>query len=499
VLVTDLQLGAKLDALGEFEWPSDVELEVRAVADDAPNALLQRLGDPTDAPPAGRAPPLRVRVSNDPRATRETFGLTWVDALGGTVESALPAYVPPGENRTLLVPKPADASKAVALRLEGDAREFDNFVYVAPPPKTGAKVVFIGKDALEDPVGLLYYLDRACQNGPRQDASVVVRRPDEPLAWSPADSPALVVLAAETSPSNLAELKAYLARGGVVLAVTSIGRSETIAELAGSAPFEATEPQGKDLLLREIAFDHPLFSPLAGAQFNDFTKIHFWKHRRISPTALGEPSRVLARFEDGDPAMVERTLDRGRLIVVTSGWSPADSQLARSSKFVPLVSSLIDLGGDPPDDPSLHTVNSRIPLPRARDAAAGCVVRKPDGTQQKLDPDARAFEGSDQPGVYSAEGGGNRFTFAVNLDPSEGNTAPIALETLEQLGCRLTSVERRAVDREHLRQLQNAELEGRQKLWRWLVLATVGVLIIETLAAARPGSVRAARLEGASP
>ena len=40
-------------------------------------------------------------------------------------------------------------------------------------------------------------------------------------------------------------------------------------------------------MLGEIKFDHPLFAPLAGAQFNDFTKIRFWKHRVIKPESLG--------------------------------------------------------------------------------------------------------------------------------------------------------------------------------------------------------------------
>ena len=39
--------------------------------------------------------------------------------------------------------------------------------------------------------------------------------------------------------------------------------------------------------------------------------------------------------------------------------------------------------------------------------------------------------------------------------------------------------------------MHNAELEGRQKLWRWLILATIGVLIVET--GWRAGSSASAR------
>ncbi len=115
-------------------------------------------------------------------------------------------------------------------------------------------------------------------------------------------------------------------------------------------------------MLGEIAFDHPLFAPLAGPQFNDFTKIRFWKHRRIDPKALGE-SRVLARFEGGDPAVVEKPLGKGRLVVLASGWNPVDSQLARSSKFVPLMAALLEGRTPPPVELASHTVLDRVPLP----------------------------------------------------------------------------------------------------------------------------------------
>ena len=66
------------------------------------------------------------------------------------------------------------------------------------------------------------------------------------------------------------------------------------------------------------------------------------------------------------------------------------------------------------------------------------------------------------------------------------------METLEQFGCRLANPTRTRVDREHIRQLHNAELEGRQKLWRWLILAAIGVLIVETGLAGRVKRVRPA-------
>ena len=81
VLVSDLQQGSHLEALGDFEWPTDVELELKTVADNGPNAGVQKLADAAEAGPPEEAadPPLRVRVSNDPGSRRENFQLAWVD------------------------------------------------------------------------------------------------------------------------------------------------------------------------------------------------------------------------------------------------------------------------------------------------------------------------------------------------------------------------------------------------------------------------------------
>ena len=79
-------------------------------------------------------------------------------------------------------------------------------------------------------------------------------------------------------------------------------------------------------MLGEIAFDHPLFAPLAGAQFNDFTKIRFWKHRKLDPASLGD-ARVLARFEGGDPALSRRRSARGG----SSSWPAAGARSTASS------------------------------------------------------------------------------------------------------------------------------------------------------------------------
>ena len=136
----------------------------------------------------------------------------------------------------------------------------------------------------------------------------------------------------------------------------------------------------------------------AGAQFNDFTKIRFWKHRRIDSNSLGEV-RVLARFEGGDPAVVEKPVGKGRLVVLASGWNPVDSQLARSSKFVPLMAALLEGRTPPPVELASLTVLDRVPLT----GTDKVTIRKPDGSTVTPEPGAGFFTETDQPGVYTVD------------------------------------------------------------------------------------------------
>ena len=498
VLVSDLQGSSRLDTLGDFEWPTDVVLSLMAVAEGGSNATLERLADSNDSPGSSTpseadADSVRVRVANDPGSKRESFRLAWVGPRGEAIGPPVAAYVPPGESRVVRVPRPARPS--TALRLAGDDHPFDDTIHFAAEAKREeATVLFVGPDKPDDPSGLLYYLLRVFDDDPRRPVRVVARKPDEPPVAN--EGKAALAVVAPTGPvpgSTLAALEEMIRGGGTVLYLAGPAESAAgLASLAGSGPLTlADSPAGRDALLGEVAFDHPLFASLAGPQFNDFTKIHFWKHRRLDPKALGD-ARVLARFDDGDPAVLEKPIGQGRLVALTSGWAPADSQLARSSKFVPLMAALLDGRRPRPLGAGAYIVGDRVAMPPASEGRPTRMIRKPDGTTATVAAGETYFASTDEPGVYSVEGAGS---FAVNLDPAEGRVAPLAVERLEQLGVRMATAGPGPADRERIRQMQNAELEGRQKLWRWPILAAIVTLIVETWLAASRGRARPTRAE----
>ena len=103
VLVSDLAQGSRLDALGDFEWPSDVELDLKTVADTVPTRGFERLAD---LPRRSRRPTKsrRVRVVNDPGSALRKFELAGSTKKERQSPSRSNVYVPPGESRVVRVP-----------------------------------------------------------------------------------------------------------------------------------------------------------------------------------------------------------------------------------------------------------------------------------------------------------------------------------------------------------------------------------------------------------
>jgi len=239
-------------------------------------------------------------------------------------------------------------------------------------------------------------------------------------------------------------------------------------------------------MLADIDFRHPLFAPFADPRFNDFTRIHFWKYRRLDASSIPQ-ARAIAKFDSGDPALLEIPVGKGRLLVLTSGWHPADSQLALSTKFVPLLYALLDTAGGRPAGPAQFHVGDIVPLaPLVGNSDVTWILRSPDDSESKLSPGQTNFPGTAMPGIYALSSGQATKRFAVNLDPSESRTSPLPPDELERLGA---PVSRAAapMTREAARKvrLQNAELENRQKLWRLVLIATLAVLLFETWMAGR--------------
>lgn len=524
VVISDFQSGSRIEALQSFEWPERVPVVTREVSVANPtnahaHLLPNEEGDEsTDA---------RVRVVNAADSSSDQFFVAWQsdtvprpsgsgpsapstkplpDGRGteGRRDSSVAVYVPAGQSRVIRLPRGDEHLLADRIVLRGDEQDFDNTFFVVPPRKLEATLLYAGQDAHEDPEGLQLYLRLAVANDSLRQVHVQPLEDAKALSLPVNLAPSMVVVSQMLSPELLAAVKSFVEKGGLLLLVpkdddaaalfsfledvdagthTAATTDETESGRAAEPLATKDSRSEKYLLLGDIDFTHPLFAPFASPRYNDFTKIHFWKHR---PVTLKTPAttRIVARFDNGDPMLLEKSVGQGRVLALTSGWHPADSQLALSSKFVPLIGALLDLACGGTEIADSVVIHQPVTL-QATPASDAIVVRTPDGQEKSLAAGLATFSETDRPGIYRAKIGSTETRFAVNLPPSESNTTPLDLEQLEQRGVRfgadLTRTER--IDRE--RQQRDTELENRQKVWRWLIVVALAVLMLETWWAGR--------------
>jgi len=487
VLVSDLQEGCRLDGLQNYEWPKGVSILLEPLHPVyASNAGLQLVVSPEESRP-NDGPTTRVRVNNASTSKREQFKIGWALPDGRTFAGRpVDLYVPAGQSRTSLVPAPPNGISLERIILQGDEDDFDNTVFVVPPEQARLTVLYCGNESESDSRGALYFIKRAFQETRRQAVDVLVRPEKQPLLPAEIQQASLFIATAGISEERSRLVHEQVSAGKTLL--LSLGNKETALTLArflGMSQIATDEANpSRPAMLAEIDFKHPLFAPFADPRFSDFTKIHFWKYRRFDAATIPN-ARVLAKFDGGDPAVVEAPVGKGRVIILASGWGSEDSQLALSTKFVPLLYSMLEQSGTPPPLPAQLFVGDPLPLASLAGADhSALTIKNPDSLNLKLSASETNFTSTLTPGIYRLEEPPKRF--AVNLDASESRTVPLSVDELERRG---VSISHRlpAIVQESQRpvRLQNAELESRQKLWRILLIAGLAMLLLETWLAGR--------------
>ena len=557
VLISDVQSGSRIAGLQAVEWPKRVDVEIIGLAHAATNAGLHPLEvreDAADAEAGAMRP--RVLVTNAADSESESFTLRWKvqpsltptppDLVPQAGDSKVEAYVPAGKTRVVRVP-PLPPGDVAELILTGDKESFDNTLWFVPRTREQVRVLHLSDEKAEDPQSLRYFLERACSAIPGgRSVAVETVDPHSAEIRTPTarelDDVAMIVVTGdrELPPAWNEVVAARLDAGIVVAAVVSTAASNPWRKLLPKELAEAdrlrideAETSQEYALLSTIDLRHPLFAPFNDPRYSDFSKIRFWRHRRIAldETALKQV-QVPARFDSGDPAIVEIPRGAGRIVLFASGWQPRESQLGVSSKFVPLASMLVELGwrkpppalafetgqaidlqqlsgavssplaeerGRRPDEGPTTTSMKLLatpspsppaPLPQGerRVSVAGpWTIFTPTTREVTVAADVPQFVLADGPGIYEVRSSVGLQRIAANVPADESKTAPLGNEALETLGVRLAKADAAPMPAtiEEKRSLQFLEMEARQQLWRWCLAVALGVVIVETWYAGR--------------
>lgn len=489
IVVTDFQEGSRLDGLRSSAWPDGVRLELQLIKPSQPGNRGLSLAEDQKS---GR---IRVRVTASGDAPAEACTLQPFDEQGKPAGQPLPLDLAPGQRRTVTLPDGAEDQPRIAgVELIGDPHPFDNVVDLPIQQQETHRILHVGSTDANDEESMRYYLQRVVDGQEAQPLELLDLLQPDGIAVPPPTGSKLVILT-DTVPNSLTTpLKQILDEGGVIMAaVKSVEMAASLNSLL-PAGLQWTEADVADYaILTAPDLDSQLLAPFADARFSDFSSIRFWHYRQLQDLPADDSTRVLARFDSGSPAILEiRTAGRGRVFLLASGWNPQDSQLALSSRFPPLLLQLVQLAFPTQAASQLHDVGSTLNVSELTRAKQWQLLR-PDGKTacDQSTTDTRILLNEPGRWVLSEETseGPKVSSLLVTVAASESRTEPLPEGQLQALGMAPDVAVVRSDKLNSNRpgnktELDAQELESQQKYWRYLLLAGMACLLLESIVAA---------------
>jgi hypothetical protein len=403
----------------------------------------------------------------------------------------------------------AEANVRGAIRAGSDALAADNSFYFVLSPSRPVSVLIL--QAADAGASQSLYLTTALDLSKAPPFTVDVASASR-LTPGQFDGRSVVVLndASPLSAASLDALRRFVERGGGLFII--LGARSPLPAVSPLLPGAIGNPIDRMSFrggtLGYLNYSHPIFDSFKEPREASFANMRFLRYRSLVP---GPDDHVLARYDDGATAMVERRVGSGRVIAFTSTMNDDWNDYPKHGMFVPVVHEVVKYLAQYSEPEAWHTVGRMLDISapiaaivREGQAAStagaaqgsAAVVVAPSGRQVTLGGrGATSLELAEQ-GIYSVRlpGQGDRrpFVAAVNLDPAESDLA--ALSPVDFLasatGRDAVAPSGEAFDRV---QLTPQDLERRQSIWWYLLVIGLAVLLGESVLSNRLSRAGAAR------
>ncbi len=379
----------------------------------------------------------------------------------------------------------ADRNVRATVRLANDALAADNVFHFVVSPEDPVDVVIGERTGSGRNTSLYLTRAAAVSESPRIEAKV---RPADSLSNEDLAAASVVILNDAPIAQTTAErLQTFVQRGGGLFVVA--GEKATwpsIADILPGVPGAAVDrSRGAAARLGALEYGHPLFEVFRGPRTGDFASARFYGYRAVTPVPN---STTLARFDDGQPALLERRVGTGRVLMWTSTLDTTWTDLALKPVFVPFVHRAVRYLGAYREPKPWRTVGDVVD-PGLQAPAKGSDVSRvaltPAGTRISLDGDGPEVLELAEQGFYEFRAQGRDadapVVVASNVDLSESDLTPldpqeIAAAALGRAGGDAAGPLAPPTD--------DAQ-ESAQRVWWYLLFAGLLLLGAETIVANR--------------
>ena len=368
------------------------------------------------------------------------------------------------------------------IRLADDRLVRDNaFHFVVSPPQR-VKVVIVERPGISRAASL--YLSRALSLGEAPAFDVTVRQMDALSAEDIAGAGVIVLNDVPVAEALAARLAAFVKRGGGLFAAfgeraTWPASAEAIMPGIPGATTDRT--RGTPGRIGAIEYGHPIFESFRAPRSGDYSSARFYNYRAVE---AGTDVQVLARYDDGAPALLEKRVEAGRVIAWTSTLDVTWNDLALKPVFLPFIHKVGATLGAFTQRRASMTVGDVLPVvaPGSNRTQGAPVVVGPGGQRAELDAKSSVVELRDQ-GFYelrASERDPEPVVVASNVDLSESDMAPI---DPQEVTAGATGLAGGAAAAGSNATVTNEERERSQRVWWYLLFAGLLLLTGETLLA----------------
>lgn len=478
VVVTDLQRTG-LEGLAGLELPP--ELNVRAVPvvpARRPDAALA--GAEVQRVPDGDRSRLlvtaRVTLRDRPGGSRGRLSLMVNGRVATTREVALPAD---GAVSVAFEGVPLPQGRATAtVFLEPDALPGNDSLRFVVPAEEALRVLLVAAAAALPEETL--FLERALGIG-RAPSFAVERRSAGSLDARALRGAAVVLLFDSPVPGGAA-LDGWIRDGGGLIVAAGrrlSSRSGGSALLPGTVRGAVERINDRGGAFGEVSLDHPVFTPFREGGAAALGAARFLRYARITADSGAE---ILARFDDGNPALLERAAGAGRVLLLAAPLDAVSGDFPLQPAFLPFLRRLAlhAVGYEP--SPLWRTTGETAFAPRSLGnpvvaTPTGALVRPAgdSGARPVALPDAGFYD------VYEGRAAGEPALVLAANPPTAESDLTVADPRELLLGVRRSDsarVERTGPE-------APADREGRQRLWRLLLAAAGLLLVVEAFVANR--------------
>ena len=285
--------------------------------------------------------------------------------------------------------------------------------------------------------------------------------------------------------SALADTLSKFVNGGGQLIVSTGPRTQAEsfnASLQQVSPAVLREPMqtkaGESVAITEVKFDHPIFEVFQESGRLASANVIGYFRSEPKPNAA-----VLARFEDGSPALVESRTGKGRVLLFTSSLGPSWNDLPLTPLYLPFIHQMVRYAGTR-EEKAWYELGQTFTVGKRQEAAPPA-VDAPGGTrltENRLTPDGDLLITAREPGFYRLRYNAAPGFVAVNSDGAEGDFTKL---NFNEFIAGITGGAGSAEGSDANRNVSNEEVEGRQRVWWSLLLVALLLLLAESFLARR--------------